>query len=396
MVNTRSMASHIQPDQQRSGNQNRNLNPLQPPPEIATLTTQIQALTEQNQNLLRILAERLPPLNRNPQMIHAQPENPVINPQQPNDLQPPQMPCYSEADNQPPRTEQPHVQVRDPNNNLPSVNRKEEQEATSNLNLGLGRGGVRKDLEYTEYEDSQLKALKNQLDSMQKEIRQKDPLTMAEMVMRTGTPFRQNIMDRPLPPKFKLPTLKPFDGMTDPVDHLEAFRSFMILHGTPDEIMCRAFPTTLTGSARVWFTNIPSSSVSLFSELGVSFVSHFIGGQKYRKSATHLITIKQKEGETLRKFVSRFNGEAVLCDGVDDRVSVTAMMGGLQDSSFLFSLHKKPPTTMAEMMARAQKYINAEDASVDKKESIREAHLVEDKKRKDMEKLSVIIIVTKN
>ena len=140
-------------------------------------------------------------------------------------------------------------------------------------------------------------------------------------------------MDKSLPPKFKLPTLKPFDGTTDPVDHLEAFRSFMILHGTPDEIMCRAFPTTLTGLARVWFTNIPSNSIGLFSELGVSFVSHFIGGQKYQKSATHLITVKQKEGETLRKFVSRFNGEAVLCDGMDDRVSVTAMMG-CNDSGF--------------------------------------------------------------
>ena len=118
------MASQIQPDPQRSGNQNRNLNPLQPPPEMAALTTQIQALTEQNQNLLRILAERLPPLRRNPQMINPQPVNPAINLQQPNDLQPPQAPCYSEADNQPPQTEQPHVPIKDPNNNLPSVNRK--------------------------------------------------------------------------------------------------------------------------------------------------------------------------------------------------------------------------------------------------------------------------------
>ena len=41
---------------------------------------------------------------------------------------------------------------------------------------------------------------------------------------------------------------------------------------------------------------------------------------------------------------------------------------------------------MAKMMARAQKYINVKDASVDKKEATREAHQVEDKKRKETER----------
>ncbi|XP_059650579.1 uncharacterized protein LOC132296392 [Cornus florida] len=46
---------------------------------------------------------------------------------------------------------------------------------------------------------------------------------------------------------------------------------------------------------------------------------------------------------------------------VDDKVALTAFMGGLQTSKFLFSLSKEAPTSMTKFMVRAQKHINAED-----------------------------------
>ena len=66
-----------------------------------------------------------------------------------------------------------------------------------------------------------------------------------------------------------------------------------------------------------------------------------------------MIFVKQRSSETLREFVARFNSEAVRCEGVDDRVSLTAMMGGLEDSDFLFLLNKKPPKFMVELMVKA-------------------------------------------
>ncbi|XP_059654698.1 uncharacterized protein LOC132301465 [Cornus florida] len=47
---------------------------------------------------------------------------------------------------------------------------------------------------------------------------------------------------------------------------------------------------------------------------------------------------------------------------VDDKVALTAFMGGLQTSKFLFSLSKEAPTSMTELMVRAWKHMNAEDA----------------------------------
>ena len=37
----------------------------------------------------------------------------------------------------------------------------------------------------------------------------------------------------------------------DPLDHLETFKILMHLQGVPNEIMCRVFPTTLKGPARI-------------------------------------------------------------------------------------------------------------------------------------------------
>ena len=60
-----------------------------------------------------------------------------------------------------------------------------------------------------------------------------------------------------------------------------------------DEIMCRAFPTTLKGFTRVWFSKLTPNSISTFKELSTQFASHFIQGHSYKKSTVCLMSIKQ-------------------------------------------------------------------------------------------------------
>ena len=53
-----------------------------------------------------------------------------------------------------------------------------------------------------------------------------------------------------MPDKFKMPRVKKYNGSEDPQAHLEAFREHIVLHGTLNEIACRAFPLTLKGMAK--------------------------------------------------------------------------------------------------------------------------------------------------
>ncbi|XP_075650215.1 uncharacterized protein LOC142620788 [Castanea sativa] len=126
--------------------------------------------------------------------------------------------------------------------------------------------------------------------------------------------------------------------------------------------MCRSFPTTLKGAGREWFTRLPTSSIDNFEQLNSAFLRHFVGGQRPKRPADHLLTIKQGEKETLRSYVKRFTRETLEVDDADDKVQLTTFKAGLRSREFVVSLGKNPPQTMAEMLLKAQKYMNAEDA----------------------------------
>ena len=64
-----------------------------------------------------------------------------------------------------------------------------------------------------------------------------------------------------------MPQVEAYNESKDPLDHLESFKTLMHLQGTANEIMCQAFPTTLKGPARVWFSRLTPNSISTFKEL---------------------------------------------------------------------------------------------------------------------------------
>ena len=165
--------------------------------------------------------------------------------------------------------------------------------------------------------------------------------------------------------------MEAFDGVKDPVDHLNTYKNQMELHGYQDPVRCWAFAITLKGPALALFNRLPLSSISSFRELSIAFVSHFIGARTYRKSSYHLLTIKHGSQESLRSYVQRFNAESLNVDIPDEKFAITAFMAGLgvQSKDLMFSISKNPQASMAEVLVKAEKYINGEEALISKKKS---------------------------
>ena len=165
--------------------------------------------------------------------------------------------------------------------------------------------------------------------------------------------------------------MEAFNGVRDPVDHLNTYKNQMELHVYQDPVRCRAFAITLKGPALAWFNRLPPSSISSFRELSIAFVSHFIGARTYRKPSYHLLTIKQSSLESLRSYVQRFNAESLKVDIPDEKFAITAFIAGLgvQSKDLMFSISKNPQAGMDEVLAKAEKYINGEEALISKKES---------------------------
>ena len=195
--------------------------------------------------------------------------------------------------------------------------------------------------------------------------------TMDTLVQQTESPFTAEVLRYPLPAKFRMPQVEAFDGVKDPVDHLNTYKNQMELHRYQDLVRCRAFATTLKGPAMAWFNRIPPSTISSFRELSIAFVSHFIGARTYRKPSYHLLTIKQGSQESLKSYVQRFNTESLKIDVPDEKFTITAFIAGLgvQSKDLMFSISKNPQASMAEVLAKAEKYINGEEALISKRES---------------------------
>jgi hypothetical protein len=118
------------------------------------------------------------------------------------------------------------------------------------------------------HQEAKMKDLEDKYTRMLRRMDGEDPGLMTwDMLEDESLPFTGLVKAYPMPDKFKMPRIEKYDGNGDPQEHLEAFREHIVLHGTPDEIACRAFPLTLKGVAKDWFTGLPPKSVGTFKDL---------------------------------------------------------------------------------------------------------------------------------
>ena len=139
---------------------------------------------------------------------------------------------------------------------------------------------------------AEIQAMKEQMEVMTNAFKGRVSSNLDDLVNRTNSPFTAAVNSFPLPHKSRMQYIDNYDRVKDPLDHLETFKTLMHLQGVADEIMCRAFPTTLKGAVRIWFSRLTPNSVSIFKELSTQFTAHLIGGHKYKKSTACLMSIK--------------------------------------------------------------------------------------------------------
>ena len=215
---------------------------------------------------------------------------------------------------------------------------------------------------------AEMQMMREHIDLMMNAFKGQESSNLDDLVHWTDSPFTTSINSFPLPPKFRMPQIESYDWVKDPLNHLESFKTLMHLQRVADKIMCRAFPTTLRGLTRIWFSKLTPNSISTFKDLSTQFASHFIEGHRYKKSTVCLMSIRQREDETLRSYITHFNKEALSINETDDKILVIAFTNGLRKGKFLFSLFKNDPKTMSDVLYRAIKYMNAEDTLLAREE----------------------------
>ncbi|GFS40353.1 hypothetical protein Acr_00g0068050 [Actinidia rufa] len=174
------------------------------------------------------------------------------------------------------------------------------------------------------------------------------PVTVDTLIKQTEPPFTERILRARISSKFKLPAQL-------------------------------AFSATLKGPARSWFRKLSPGTIDSFGDLSRLFVANFMSCRNRQKNASHLFTIHQKENESLKEFVKRFNQAILEVEDPSDKVIIMAMMEGLRPGPLFDSLSKNVPETLSALQSKADKYIAAEELA----EAKRRRRGKDDHKRKE-------------
>ena len=76
---------------------------------------------------------------------------------------------------------------------------------------------------------AEMQAMKEQMEVMMSALKGRVSNDLDDLVNRTNSLFTTSINSFPLPQKFRMPQIESYNGVNDPLDHLETFKTLMHL-----------------------------------------------------------------------------------------------------------------------------------------------------------------------
>ncbi|GKV37609.1 hypothetical protein SLEP1_g45619 [Rubroshorea leprosula] len=204
--------------------------------------------------------------------------------------------------------------------------------------------------------------LERQLRDVQKSIdKLKSPRSHQQTLDLDSAPLNLSITAEPYQEGFKIPHLETYDGTGDPDEHLHTYQAIMRIQNANDAMMCKVFPATLKSTARRWYHKLPRHSINSFSQLAKLFSNKFASQRDIKRTATELMQVNQKEWESLRDYMQRFNKATLDIDNVPNTICLSALLHGLKRGRFLDDLLENQPKTWNEVNDRSASFILSED-----------------------------------
>ena len=100
-----------------------------------------------------------------------------------------------------------------------------------------------------------LREMRKEMDELRNALKEKTDRSVDRMIRASDSPFIAAVLECPVPSKFRLPRLEPFDGLKDPQDHLNTFKTTLGLQQPLEDRK-----STRLNSSHVLRSRMPSSA----------------------------------------------------------------------------------------------------------------------------------------
>ncbi|XP_060182986.1 uncharacterized protein LOC132612933 [Lycium barbarum] len=177
-----------------------------------------------------------------------------------------------------------------------------------------------------------------------------------------------------IPKRFGMPDIPKYNGTTEPNEHVTAYTCAIKGNDLADDerepVPLKKFGETLSKGAIIWYYNLPEHSIDSFAMLADAFVKAHAGAIKVETRKSNLFNVKQRDDETLREFVARFQMERIDLPPVIDDWAVQAFTQGVNSRSSITSMELKqnlivyPAIAWADVHNKYQSKIRVEDDKI--------------------------------
>ena len=102
-------------------------------------------------------------------------------------------------------------------------------------------------------------------------------------------------------------------------------------------------------------------------QLKEQFIAQFLSSQPQNRGSNYLKTVRQKDGESMREYLERFDEAVLQCPMVSQESILSAVQEGLKPSQFFHKISRKIPKTYAELKIKAFLHASADEYMKGKK-----------------------------
>ncbi|KAM6551302.1 hypothetical protein CsatB_001110 [Cannabis sativa] len=161
-----------------------------------------------------------------------------------------------------------------------------------------------------------------------------------------------------------MPTWKMYTRREDPLSHLKYFEIQMDLQGVRGVVCCRIFPATLSKAAQQCYFKLTPGKFNSWKAFSSKFHAQFSSSRQLLLHLGDLVEVKQRPGEPLRAYISKFMKEATMISRVTEHGKLSAILGGIEVLGELWKDIRKNGLvdSMSDFLDRPEGFIKLEEA----------------------------------